>query len=53
MLGIPLLFGMRIDSVAQRATIIGMIKSFKHKGLEQFYQSGSKKGIQAAHSTKF
>ena len=29
-----------------------MIKSFKHKGLENFYESGSKKGIQAQHSSK-
>lgn len=29
-----------------------MIKSFKHKGLKKFYDSGSKKGIQAQHSTK-
>ena len=29
-----------------------MIKSFKHKGLEQFYKTGSTKGIQAIHSKK-
>ena len=29
-----------------------MIKSFKHKGLEKFYQSGSTKGIQANHAKK-
>jgi toxin HigB-1 len=29
-----------------------MIKSFKHKGLEQFYLKGSTKGIQAAHAKK-
>ena len=29
-----------------------MIKSFKHKGLEKFYRTGSKKGIQASHSNK-
>ena len=29
-----------------------MIKSFKHKGLEQFYLKGSTKGIQTAHSKK-
>jgi plasmid maintenance system killer protein len=27
-----------------------MIKSFKHKGLEKFYKSGSAKGIQANHA---
>jgi len=29
-----------------------MIKSFKHKGLENFYSTGSVKGVQAKHSTK-
>jgi proteic killer suppression protein len=29
-----------------------MIKSFKHKGLEKFYESGSTKGIQANHARK-
>ena len=29
-----------------------MIKSFKHKGLENFYRTGSLKGIQAEHKTK-
>ena len=29
-----------------------MIKSFKHKGLERFYGSGSARGIQASHSKK-
>jgi len=29
-----------------------MIKSFKHKGLEKFYESGSTRGIQATHAKK-
>lgn len=29
-----------------------MIKSFKHKGLERFYTSGSTRGIQAQHANK-
>ena len=29
-----------------------MIKSFKHKGLEKFYTSGSTKGIQVKHAKK-
>lgn len=29
-----------------------MIKSFKHKGLEKFFKTGSKAGIQAAHAAK-
>lgn len=29
-----------------------MIKSFKHKGLQKFYETGSTRGIQASHSKK-
>lgn len=29
-----------------------MIKSFQHKGLEQFYERGSTRGIQASHVPK-
>jgi toxin HigB-1 len=29
-----------------------VIKSFKHKGLETFFTTGSKKGIQPAHASK-
>jgi len=29
-----------------------MIKSFRHKGLEAFYRTGTVKAIQAAHATK-
>ena len=29
-----------------------MIKSFKHKGLEKFYESGSARGIQSNHAKK-
>ena len=29
-----------------------MIKSFKHKGLEKFFTTGSTKGIQAIHADK-
>jgi proteic killer suppression protein len=29
-----------------------MIKSFKHKGLEQLFTAGSTRGIQAAHAAK-
>lgn len=31
---------------------MNMIKSFKHKGLEKFYTTGSTKGIQAIHSKR-
>lgn len=29
-----------------------MIKSFRHKGLQRFFESGSKAGIQAVHAPK-
>lgn len=29
-----------------------MIKSFRHKGLEAFFRSGSRKGIQPHHASK-
>ncbi len=29
-----------------------MIKSFKHKGLKKFYETGSKQGIQAQHASR-
>jgi len=29
-----------------------MIKSFRYKGLQRFFEAGSKAGIQAAHATK-
>lgn len=29
-----------------------MVKSFKHKGLQQFYETGSAAGIYVAHKTK-
>ncbi|MCP2041636.1 proteic killer suppression protein [Neisseria sp. HSC-16F19] len=29
-----------------------MIKSFAHKGLQRFFETGSKAGIQAAHAAK-
>ena len=29
-----------------------MIKSFKHKGLKRFFESGSTRGIQASHADK-
>jgi proteic killer suppression protein len=32
--------------------ILRVITSFRHKGLELFYATGSKKGIQAAHAEK-
>lgn len=31
---------------------VALIKSFKHKGLEIFFHTGSKKGIQSKHADK-
>jgi toxin HigB-1 len=33
-------------------TIHYMIKSFRHKGLQRFFETGSKSGIQATHAAK-
>jgi toxin HigB-1 len=30
----------------------GVIKSFRHKGLQQFFETGSKAGIQSGHAAK-
>ena len=38
-----------LSHCAQRATLIRMIKSFKHKGLKKFFETGNKSGIQAKH----
>lgn len=29
-----------------------MIKSFRHKGLQRYFETGSKAGIQASHATR-
>jgi proteic killer suppression protein len=39
-------------SVSLRATLIRVIRSFKHAGLEKFFKTGSKAGIQPAHAKK-
>ena len=41
-----------LHNTHQQATLTLMIKSFKHKGLEKFFTTGSKAGIQAAHATR-
>lgn len=38
--------------VAQQATIQHMIRTFKHKGLKLFFESGKTSGIQAKHAQK-
>ena len=41
-----------MTTIAQRATINIMIKSFKHKGLKKFFETGSQAGIQVKHASK-
>ena len=38
--------------VSLRDTVANVIKSFVHKGLEEFYSSGSKRGIQPDHAKR-
>lgn len=38
--------------VSIRDTLLSMIKTFRHKGLQRFFETGSKAGIQAAHASK-
>ena len=38
--------------VALHATLFRMIRSFRHKGVERFFKSGSRAGIQAAHAPR-
>jgi proteic killer suppression protein len=37
---------------AQHATLFQVIKSFRHKGLQRFYDQGKKTGIQAKHAKR-
>lgn len=37
---------------ALHTTISTMIKSFRHKGLQRYFETGSKAGIQAAHAPR-
>jgi len=37
---------------AQRATISGVIQSFRHKGLKRFYETGKHSGIQPKHASR-
>lgn len=38
--------------VSIRDTVWPVVKSFQHKGLEKFYKTGSKVGIQPEHAEK-
>jgi len=41
-----------LTPVTLRVTILYMIKSFEHKGLREFFETGTKKGIQAEHAPR-
>jgi len=41
-----------LDNIQKVGYHVIMIKSFKHKGLRDFYETGSTKGIQAIHEQK-
>jgi proteic killer suppression protein len=41
-----------LTCVTQKVTIWKMIKSFKHKGLKEFFFTGSKKGIRPEHADR-
>ena len=41
-----------LTSVTSLVTVWSMIKSFIHKGLEDFFYDGTRKGIQAKHASK-
>ena len=40
------------QSVMYRLTLAAMIKSFQHKGLRGFYETGSTRGIRADHAKR-
>jgi proteic killer suppression protein len=41
-----------LTTVNTRYTLCAMIRSFLHKGLEAFFRTGSKAGIQPAHTKR-
>ena len=41
-----------LQSVALRYTIAFVIRSFRHKGLDAFFRTGNKAGIQPAHAKR-
>jgi len=41
-----------LTSVSCIVTLYGLIKGFRHRGLEKFFEAGSKAGIQPKHADK-
>lgn len=46
------IFGSNLTFVTRYATLYNMIKTWKHKGLKLFYETGSTSGIQAKHENR-
>ena len=42
----------RLMRDAHHGTVLSMIKTFKHKGLKKYFESGSTSGIQNIHANK-
>jgi len=45
-------FGLRIDNRKATPYIRAMIVSFRHTGLERFFRTGSKAGVQTSHAAR-
>ena len=41
-----------LTTVYLQFTVVNMIRTFRHAGLEKFFKTGSKAGIQPAHAAK-
>ncbi len=41
-----------LTGVTRIVTLYGLIESFRHRGAEKFFRTGSKAGIQAKHAAK-
>jgi proteic killer suppression protein len=41
-----------LTMVTRIVTLYGVIRTFRHRGLEKFFRSGSKAGIQPKHASK-
>ena len=39
-------------SVTYRVTLVSVIRSFRHRGVEDFFRTGSKAGIQPKHESR-
>src|SRR5271157_189 len=50
--GIKMLETLSLPSVSRSATLYTVIRSFRHRGIERFFRTGSKAGIQAKHAER-